>query len=273
MSFFFTCEYEQNPDESHLTDTPVLRRPLTQRATKLFRFFILEKTKLNCSQFISVSLYMYSDMAAGVFFQNQVRCSICLDVPLDPVNLLCGHSYCICCIQDSWNDLTGGFSCPECQHTPGPAFENTVFDEVLDGLHTMNLQSARLVQSNTGSEAVECDVCTGKKNEAVKSCVKCLKSYCQNHLRLHEMFFQSNKHSLINPTRRLNEMICPKHRRHLEIFCRTDQRCICCLCLTEEHTNHEIVAAEAERTEKQVLYELQSNRATLIPNSDNNAEE
>ncbi|XP_056600311.1 tripartite motif-containing protein 16-like isoform X2 [Triplophysa dalaica] len=115
----------------------------------------------------------------------------------------------------------------------------------------MNLQSARLVQSNTESEAVECDVCTGKKNKAVKSCLKCLKSYCQNHLRLHEMFFQSNKHSLINPTRQLNETICSKHRRHLEIFCRTDQQCICCLCLTEEHTNHEIVAAEAERTEKQ----------------------
>lgn len=185
-------------------------------------------------------------------FQNQLRCSMCQDVVTDPVTFPCGHSYCTGCFTDYCSDVTGGFSCTQCQHTSGPAFGNTAFNEVLDGLQTLNLQTASLVHSNTGAEDVECDICTGRRNIAVKSCLECLKSYCQNHLQQHDMFFRPNRHNLINPTRGLNEMICPRHRKYLEIYCRTDQRCICCLCLTEEHTNHEIVAAEVERNDKQV---------------------
>ncbi|KAK9976592.1 hypothetical protein ABG768_021797 [Culter alburnus] len=102
-----------------------------------------------------------------------------------------------------------------------------------------------------GAEDVQCDVCTGRKHKAVKSCLVCLNSYCQNHLEQHESLFKGKRHNLTEATGRLQEMICPKHNKILEVFCRTDQKCICVLCTMDEHKNHDTVSAAAQRTEKQ----------------------
>lgn len=50
----------------------------------------------------------------------------------------------------------------------------------------------------------------------------------------------------------LDRKICPQHQKSLELFCRTDQMCICAICTVSEHKGHDIVSAEAERSEKQV---------------------
>ncbi|XP_042594758.1 tripartite motif-containing protein 29-like [Cyprinus carpio] len=46
-------------------------------------------------------------------------------------------------------------------------------------------------------------------------------------------------------------MFCQKHEKLLEVFCCTDQKCICVLCTIDEHKNHNTVSAAAQRTEKQ----------------------
>ncbi|XP_016379488.1 tripartite motif-containing protein 29-like [Sinocyclocheilus rhinocerous] len=56
---------------------------------------------------------------------------------------------------------------------------------------------------------------------------------------------------LTDATGRLQEMICQKHEKVLEVFCRTDQKCICMLCTIIEHKNHDIIPAADQRTEKQ----------------------
>ncbi|XP_051747636.1 E3 ubiquitin-protein ligase TRIM16-like isoform X4 [Ctenopharyngodon idella] len=101
-----------------------------------------------------------------------------------------------------------------------------------------------------GAGDVQCDICTGRKRKAVKSCLVCLDSYCQNHLGQHESLFKRKRHNLTDATGRLQEMICQKHDKILEVFCRTDQKCICVLCM-DEHKNHDTVSTAAQRTEKQ----------------------
>ncbi|XDV26103.1 hypothetical protein PO909_029891 [Leuciscus waleckii] len=72
----------------------------------------------------------------------------------------------------------------------------------------------------------------------------------------HESFFKRKRHNLTDATGRLQEMICQKHDKLLEVFCRTDQKCICVLCMMAEHKNHDTVSAEAQRTEKQSFQSL-----------------
>ncbi|XP_067220260.1 E3 ubiquitin/ISG15 ligase TRIM25-like isoform X1 [Chanodichthys erythropterus] len=188
--------------------------------------------------------------------QDQFKCSICLDLLKDPVAIPCGHSYCMNCITDCWDqdDQKRVYSCPQCRQTfnPRPVLgKNTMLAEVVEKLKKTKLQAAHPVQCYTGSGEVECDICTGDKNKAIKSCLVCLYSYCQTHFDRHEDFHPGKRHKVMDATRRLQEMICPQHEKLMEIFCRTDQNCICYLCMVDEHKNHDTVSAAAERNEKQ----------------------
>ncbi|XP_051506912.1 tripartite motif-containing protein 16-like [Myxocyprinus asiaticus] len=98
---------------------------------------------------------------------------------------------------------------------------------------------------------VLCDFCLVKKNKAVKSCLTCLTSFCETHLQAHFEYPALMKHKLVTATGQLREKICAEHDKLLEVFCRSDQACVCVLCIMEEHKKHDIVSAAAERTEKQ----------------------
>ncbi|XP_073712615.1 E3 ubiquitin/ISG15 ligase TRIM25-like [Misgurnus anguillicaudatus] len=188
--------------------------------------------------------------------QDQFICSICLDLLKDPVTIPCGHSYCMSCITDCWDqdDQKRDYSCPQCRQTfnTRPVLnKNVVITEMVEILKKTKLQAARPDHCYAEAGDVKCDVCTERKHKAVKSCLVCLNSYCQNHLEQHENLFKGKRHNLIDATGRLQQMICPQHEKLLEIYCKTDQLCICYLCMVDEHNEHKTVSAAAERTEKQ----------------------
>ncbi|KAM9501684.1 E3 ubiquitin/ISG15 ligase TRIM25-like [Clarias gariepinus] len=189
---------------------------------------------------------------------DQFNCPICLDLLKDPVTLQCGHNFCMKCINDCWDqgDQKGVYSCPQCRQTftPRPAVsKNTMLAEVVDILKKTRLQPTPPAQCLAGPEDVECDFCTERKHKAIKSCLECLASFCETHFQPHYESAAFKKHKLVEASRRLQEQICSQHDKLMEVFCRTDQQCICMLCTMDQHKGHDTVSAAAGRAQKELL--------------------
>ncbi|XP_036417230.1 zinc finger protein RFP-like [Colossoma macropomum] len=91
---------------------------------------------------------------------------------------------------------------------------------------------------------VLCDVCTGVKQKALKSCLDCVMTFCISHLEPHNNTPKLKKHKLINPVKNPEDYICQKHRRPLELFCRDDKTCVCMVCTVTDHKKHNTVPVE-----------------------------
>ncbi|XP_039616014.1 E3 ubiquitin/ISG15 ligase TRIM25-like isoform X2 [Polypterus senegalus] len=186
---------------------------------------------------------------------DQYFCPMCLDALNEPVTISCGHSYCMDCINDYWDksDTPGIYKCPECRETftVRPQIKrNTMLKDILEKLKGAEADVGPS-QSYAGPDDVSCDVCSRRKRKASKTCLTCMASYCEAHLQPHRKSEAFKRHKLEEATGNLQEKLCAQHHKVLEIFCRTDDTCVCLLCVATEHKSHDTVTPEEERTERQ----------------------
>ncbi|XP_078112574.1 E3 ubiquitin-protein ligase TRIM21-like [Sander vitreus] len=189
--------------------------------------------------------------ASCLLTEDQFLCSICLDVFTDPVTVPCGHNFCKTCITQHW-DSNVQCQCPNCKEVINTRPElrvNTLISEMAAQFRPSAQQKASSSSSEqqvSKPREVPCDVCTGTKLMALKSCLVCLDSYCETHLEPHMTRSGLKRHQLINPVENLEGRMCTKHDKLLELFCKTDQMCVCMLCTISDHKTHDVVPLKKE---------------------------
>uniref|UniRef100_A0A087XSS0 Bloodthirsty-related gene family, member 30 n=1 Tax=Poecilia formosa TaxID=48698 RepID=A0A087XSS0_POEFO len=215
-----------------------------------------------------------------LFSEQELTCSICLDLFTDPVSTPCGHNFCQACIGGYWAS-SSVCTCPLCkrQFDERPQLSiNKVFaliadkfkqtrygatgfsapvgngslDAMEDGRSTNPFLSPLPAPAALG-DVVWCDVCSGVKQPAVSSCLTCTASYCSEHLQPHYNTAFYAKHPLLDPQEALRGRTCSTHRRLMEVYCKTCQRCICAICVLQDHRTHKTVSVQTERLSKQKL--------------------
>ncbi|KAL7875422.1 hypothetical protein AOLI_G00103850 [Acnodon oligacanthus] len=189
--------------------------------------------------------------SSSVLSEDQLQCSICLDVFTDPVSTPCGHNFCMVCLKECW-DSSPQCQCPVCKEEFSKRPELRV-NKFISGLAaqfrtSVQVKSSRAPEKTTS--LVLCDVCSEKKCAALKSCLICMTTYCKIHLEPHQKVSSLKKHKLMDPVENLEDYICQKHERPLELFCRDDQTCVCQFCTETDHKTHSTVPVDVESGQK-----------------------
>ncbi|XP_018423253.1 PREDICTED: E3 ubiquitin/ISG15 ligase TRIM25-like [Nanorana parkeri] len=201
----------------------------------------------------------YSSMAS-TDLRKDLECSICLNIYKDPVNLNCGHSFCRDCIGRALDtqEEFGRYSCPHCRKKfrNRPALQkNFTLCKILETLQT--------TEHELGETEIFCSYCIHIPVPAVKSCLHCEASLCDNHLRVHS---KSPEHVLCDPTTSLENRKCSIHKKILEYYCTEDSACICVSCrLDGEHRGHQVetldkVSEKKKKKMRNVLQKLMTER-------------
>ncbi|XP_077131564.1 E3 ubiquitin-protein ligase TRIM11-like [Ranitomeya variabilis] len=208
---------------------------------------------------------------ASADLRDELNCSICLSLYTDPVSLRCGHNFttpgpggghnfcrsCIVSVLDA-QEAAGGYSCPDCraEYPERPALEkNRKLRNIVE----------RFSSTQPGMEETRifCTYCTKYPVPAVRTCLHCETSMCEEHLTAHN---KSVNHNLTEPTVSFMDRKCSTHNEILKYYCPIDATCICVSCwVAGDHKGHEVepldVASEkAKEKLRPVMEKLNSKR-------------
>uniref|UniRef100_UPI0037E86317 E3 ubiquitin/ISG15 ligase TRIM25-like n=1 Tax=Semicossyphus pulcher TaxID=241346 RepID=UPI0037E86317 len=182
--------------------------------------------------------------------EDELTCSICLSTFDCPVTIPCGHNFCQNCLLAHWED---SYSCPQCRTlfpTKPELKKNTVLSTVVK---TFNLGSASQVieesKEKEKQDVIRCDTCM--EAEASQTCLTCMASFCEEHLRPHRENPKFSIHQLCEPVGDLSERLCPEHKKLIEFFCSEHGRPICSLCLQQVHKGCPFVSPEERRNDQE----------------------
>nr|XP_043870441.1 tripartite motif-containing protein 16 [Solea senegalensis] len=208
----------------------------------------------------------------------QLTCCVCSrDLSVDAASASCGHSVCSSCLQDKSQ------VCPTCLQSPdepepaeaqvihgseeqSPDSEETKVQEPEEKKEDEDVK----VEEPLGPNDVVCDSCIESPCRALKSCLTCLVSYCEAHLRPHLENPKFQNHRLVEPLQDIERRTCESHKWPLEIFCCADGCCVCQDCVKEEHRGHTTLpVVEARKQIESELREKQTDTVKTVTAAEN----
>ncbi|XP_075199798.1 E3 ubiquitin/ISG15 ligase TRIM25-like [Anomaloglossus baeobatrachus] len=187
---------------------------------------------------------------ASADLREDLECSICLTLYTDPVTLRCGHNFCRECIDRvlDTQDESGVYSCPDCREkfNKRPTLKRNI---------TLCNVAERFLSTQSHQEEITgilCTYCIDSPAPAVRSCLHCEASLCDNHLRVHS---KGPEHVLTDPSTSLEKRKCSVHKELLKYYCTEDAACICVSCsLAGKHRGHRVeMLDEASEKKKKKL--------------------
>ncbi|KAM3864679.1 E3 ubiquitin/ISG15 ligase TRIM25 [Diretmus argenteus] len=192
--------------------------------------------------------------------EEELTCSICLSPFECPVTIPCGHNFCQDCLLATWKD---SYSCPQCRThfaTKPELKKNTVLSTVVE---TFKLKSSQTELDLYAEEPevkpakkkmILCDTCM--QAEASRTCLTCMASFCEEHLRPHRENPNFRVHQLSEPLGDLSDHICPDHHKVMELFCVQHDRVICSFCLQQVHKGCSFTTPDEQRGVKQSEFRI-----------------
>lgn len=185
--------------------------------------------------------------------EEELTCSICLSTFDSPVTIPCGHNFCQDCLLATWKET---YSCPQCRThfaTKPELKKNTVLSTVVETFRVRSGKNEAGLSGEEGAKAekedvIRCDTCMEAK--ASQTCLTCMASFCDEHLRPHRENPIFRVHQLSAPVGDLMERICPDHHKLMELYCTQHDRLICSLCLPV-HNGCAYISAEERRNLKE----------------------
>ncbi|KAM6948234.1 E3 ubiquitin-protein ligase Midline-1 [Aplochiton taeniatus] len=168
-----------------------------------------------------------------------LTCPVCQDIFKDPRQLPCGHSLCMSCLEgmiDFSSDMP--FRCPDCR-----AYFGSIVGVQKSYALANVAEDCRENQKAKQNVNVLCDHCQNEEL-AVKTCLKCEVSLCQEHIKIHYECPAYTGHPLVKPLHDLVNRKCPQHDDEvLRYYCTVSRSYVCNLCAVEKKQVNQ--AAEA----------------------------
>lgn len=149
--------------------------------------------------------------------------------------------------------MNGAESIKEEPGTDSKAAEETKIQEDLkESEDPKKPEEEEAKEEPLGPDDTVCDSCIENPRRALKSCLTCLVSYCEAHLRPHLENPKFQNHRLVEPLQDIERRTCESHKWPLELFCQADTCCICQSCVEEDHRGHNVVKVEEARRQIEV---------------------
>ncbi|XP_069496466.1 E3 ubiquitin-protein ligase Midline-1 [Ambystoma mexicanum] len=229
--------------------------------------------------------------------ESELTCPICLELFEDPLLLPCAHSLCFNCAHrilvshcatNEGVESISAFQCPTCRYVITLSQRgldglkrNVTLQNIIDRFHKASVSGPNSPSetrrervafdknsSMSSCEKVLCQFCDQDlAREAVKTCVTCEVSYCDECLKAtHPNKKPFTGHRLIEPIpdSHIRGLMCLEHDdEKVNMYCVIDDQLICALCkLVGRHRDHQ-VAALSDRYDK-LKQNLECNLANLI---------